>query len=101
MDGVLAAVIIGLAALGVYVWNVQTGRAKVTDAQSAVDEFDVALEKVSVYAPVADKLLQLGEIAPDERLPYVIDMVSPYLEHITTGQLRGIIEWWLLEQKKS
>lgn len=102
MDTESILLIVGVACsiLALILVRLGSGKTKITTVAQANEEIKKVAGLLSVYAPVADKLLDLGEIEKENRREYVLKQIMPLVEHLTREQVRGLLEAWLLYQKK-
>lgn len=97
MDSTFALVLVGLALVGVAVWRVKSQNAleaRQWNFSDALDEFRQVIDLVAKFAPAADRLVKLKELAPEARRAAVIDMVLGVLPNADPTLVKWIIENW-------
>ena len=94
------ATLVGLAVVGVVIWQIRTGRVRVDSFDSALRAFYDARTLVATYVPAADQLAKLGALKTNhDKLEYVMDMVLKYMKDFDPEALRGIIEGYINQGK--
>jgi hypothetical protein len=102
MDSTLVLLLVGLLAVGAYIWRVKliANENKSWTADEALVEFRQAISLVEKFAPAADQLVKIGQLQPEQRKAHVIELVESILPGVDPGLVGTIVEWWVATEKK-
>lgn len=95
---VVMVVLVGVVITGVAAYLAGRSNGSVS-FDTAIDSFRDAVALVDRYAPAADQLVAIGELQPEQRRAYVIEMVKSYLPDVDIEQVKGIVEAWVAKAK--
>jgi polyhydroxyalkanoate synthesis regulator phasin len=103
MDSTLVFLLVGLLAVGAYIWRVKLIAAenRTWSADDALVEFRQAISLVEKFAPAVDQLVKIGELQPEQRRAAVIDMVKEILPNADVELIKWVIESWVSAEKKA
>lgn len=98
--GLWTLVVVFLGVLGAAVYLVRGG-AKVESVRDGIRLIWDASRLVEEFAPAADQLVKIGQLKPDQRRDYVLNLVLQYVDDIDPEAVIGLIESWVAQQKRA
>lgn len=91
--------IVGLFVAGLVVYRIFIEKRLDYDFSDGLEDFRKAVALVEKYAPAADQLVAIGQLEPEARRAYVVELVMSHLVNLDPDQVIGIVEWWVAERK--
>lgn len=101
MDTGLVGLIVALAGVvsaAIYIYRKGATVESVTDGIRLVWD---ASRLVEEFAPAADQLVKIGQLKPEDRRDYVLNLVLQYVDDIDPEAVIGLIESWVAQQKRA